>query len=81
MTRCANVVLLVISPTATPPPSHVIPTETAHTRARRHTGGARPPRTASVAPRTGHWSALSITLCATLVRQLRGGVKSLMGTV
>lgn len=34
--QCVNVVLLVISPPATPPPSHVSPTETAQTWAWRH---------------------------------------------
>ena len=68
VTQCVNVVPLVISPTATPPPSPVSPTETAPIEAWRHWDGARPLQTASVALSLQHWSAPSITLCATLVR-------------
>lgn len=85
VTQCVNIVQLVISLPATPPLSHVSPTRTAQTWAWRHSDGARPPLTAS-APlriRQQHWSALNITLYATMVRQctLWHGVKSLMGTV
>lgn len=85
VTQCVNIVQLVISLPATPPLSHVSPTKTAQTWAWRHSDGAHPPLTAS-APlriRQQHWSALNITLYATMVRQCKlwHGVKSLMGIV
>ena len=71
-TRRVSTVRPVTSPPAARPPSRVSATGTARLWAWRRWGGARPRQTASVAarPRQQHWSAPSITLCATLVRTL-----------